>query len=338
METSITLGSDPELFLCDESGALIPAGCLLPDGKQFEPNHGPSLVRDGMMLEMRPVPGCTVDEAVRNTRQVLMEAHELARANGLELNPVACMPVTENTMNNCTPDALIFGCDPDWSAYTGRKQVIQVDAAKHPWRYAGGHIHIGTGKLRNPRDIIALCKVFDLFVGLSTVLMDRSRKSSARRRLYGRAGSFRPQPHGFEWRVPSNFWLRSPVLTRAIFELSVLAYNIWESEEGEKILGVLDTAGKLTTGDDFSTIIRQTIDGSDAMTAKKILADACGMLKEHIFPSLWWDIAMHLMRCRELPFAPLHEEWGFGLSESEFNSGNTRLRFWTESLTSPVIV
>lgn len=306
MESSITLGCDPELFLCDREGNVVPAGCMAPDGKQFGPGEGPEIVRDGVLLELRPEPAADVDDLLANVRNTLRCAQEMAAKGRLLLRAEARMPVTHRTLALCDKDALIFGCDPDWSAYTGRKQVIRVDAANHPWRYAGGHIHVGTDALRKPSDLITLCKVFDLFVGLPTVMMDRSPASVKRRKLYGRAGSFRPQPHGFEWRVSSNFWLRTPMLARAVFELSQFAYTVWATGEGAAVLQMMGAQ----YSDGFQDLLRQTIDMSDERRAKQLLASACTHLVHCDFPLRWWDVAVCLMKADELPFACLSAEWG----------------------------
>lgn len=332
MAIPITFGADPEVFLCDGQDRMIPAGNLVPDGKQFDPDSGPRLVRDGVMLELRPSPADSVDEVMLSIRKVLREATRLAAEHGLRVRACARMPMTEDTLSHCTKDALVFGCDPDWSAYTGMKQSIKVDAAKHPWRYSGGHIHIGTSALKSADDFISLCKVFDLFVGLPTVMMDRSPDSTARRKLYGRAGSFRPQPHGFEWRVPSNFWLNSPILARAAFELSEFAYRVWECGEGHRVLGVLGASQELQSDESFDAVIQRVINTSDAKSAQKILADAAALLQEHQFPPIWWDIAVYLMSAVAPPFCTLQAEWSLGLADDEFDFGRARLRNWMRSL------
>ncbi|OYV41139.1 MAG: hypothetical protein B7Z80_02685 [Rhodospirillales bacterium 20-64-7] len=54
----------------------------------------------------------------------------------------------------------------------------------------------------------------DYFLGIHSLLWD---KDGTRRKLYGKAGAFRPKPYGMEYRVLSNRWLDSPDLTRWVY-------------------------------------------------------------------------------------------------------------------------
>lgn len=66
-----------------------------------------------------------------------------------------------------------------------------------------------TVALRNPKVTIPL---MDLFCGIPSVLIDRSKDAKIRRMLYGKAGDFRKPNYGLEYRSLSNFWIKSPYL------------------------------------------------------------------------------------------------------------------------------
>ena len=51
--------------------------------------------------------------------------------------------------------------------------------------------------------------LIDLIAGIPSVLIDRSGNNKKRRKIYGKAGDFRYQPHGIEYRTLSNFWIKS---------------------------------------------------------------------------------------------------------------------------------
>jgi hypothetical protein len=63
----------------------------------------------------------------------------------------------------------------------------------------------------------------DILVGNTCVMLDRDEGQIERRKLYGRAGEYRKNDHGYEYRTLSNFWLRSYPLTSLVFGLSRLA-------------------------------------------------------------------------------------------------------------------
>ena len=99
------------------------------------------------------------------------------------------------------PRAFVFGCDPDFSAWTGRANPRPA-AKDKALRSAGGHVHIGCSHLNI--DIISVVKACDLFLGVPSILMDNG---TERRKLYGKAGAFRPKQYGVEYRTLSNFWI-----------------------------------------------------------------------------------------------------------------------------------
>jgi hypothetical protein len=87
-------------------------------------------------------------------------------------------------------------------------------------RVAAGHVHVGWTEdanildarhLRHCRDLV---KQFDWFLGAWSIRHD---KDLTRRKLYGKAGSYRPKPYGMEYRTLSNFWISSPAKRTAVW-------------------------------------------------------------------------------------------------------------------------
>lgn len=64
--------------------------------------------------------------------------------------------------------------------------------------------------------------LMDILVGNTCVLLDRDPAQQERRKLYGRAGEYRENAHGLEYRTLSNFWLRSYPLTSFVLGLTRL--------------------------------------------------------------------------------------------------------------------
>jgi Phage phiEco32-like COOH.NH2 ligase-type 2 len=119
-----------------------------------------------------------------------------------------------------TENAITFGCEPDFNAYTGKANVKPF--SKH-WnlRSAGGHIHIGydTADELTNREII---KALDLFVGVPSVIQE---PDNERKELYGSAGAYRTKPYGVEYRTISNYYLQSKVLIHWLYQAIMEAIN-----------------------------------------------------------------------------------------------------------------
>jgi hypothetical protein len=113
----------------------------------------------------------------------------------------ASMNVPEDQLN--TPEAQLFGCDPDYNAYTENANP-KPKGEKGTLRSAGCHIHIGYPKF-NAITSVQIVKYLDAYLGLPSVILDPDKK---RRSLYGKAGSFRLQPWGVEYRVLSSAMMK----------------------------------------------------------------------------------------------------------------------------------
>jgi hypothetical protein len=143
-------------------------------------------------------------------------------------------------------DCVRFGCDPDtfpklYSMSGFEKDVCKIiDASKHEYRYAGGHIHI-QNMTDNPDIYLDNLEyapiVLDFIVGTINVLLDRGQKIKtqelARLKYYGRPGRVRLQKYsenknGIEYRPPSNQWITDTYSTNAILQSASIAAHIIE--------------------------------------------------------------------------------------------------------------
>ena len=142
--------------------------------------------------------------------------------------------------------ARVFGCEPDYNAWTG--EVNPKPHCDNPnLRSAGGHIHVETDLDRR-----AVIQAMDLFLGVPSVLMD---KGEERRKLYGAAGSYRSKPYGVEYRTLSNFWIFDEKLIKWVWNNTEEAlYEVKEepylatvlSREKDNILRAINTGCKKT--------------------------------------------------------------------------------------------
>ena len=71
-----------------------------------------------------------------------------------------------------------------------------------------GHIHIGYDNPEMSTNI-EIVKAMDLFLGVPSILLDTD---TERRKLYGKAGAFRPKSYGVEYRTLSGFWIANDEL------------------------------------------------------------------------------------------------------------------------------
>lgn len=209
---SITLGSDPEILLVDNtSGKAFGArDCSTGTKESPEPVKNGAVQVDGMALEFNIDPASTIDQWVEYHSSVLDQLESKANAQNLSVCDVSLLDYSKyiNTMNP-TDDELIFGCDPDLNAGTGAENSMPDNDGSIMFRTAGGHVHVGFSDwsetcgdaLETARTLV---KMMDATLGLWSVIED---SGIERKQLYGKAGAFRVKSYGFEYRTLSNFWV-----------------------------------------------------------------------------------------------------------------------------------
>jgi hypothetical protein len=99
-----------------------------------------------------------------------------------------------------------------------------------------------------------LIPLMDLLIGIPSVLLDRDKNAKERRKQYGKAGDFRFQPHGLEYRTLSNFWIKAYPLTSFVMGMSKMAFMIVNN----------DISNNNTKGQDY---IFEEIDKKDIIYA-----------------------------------------------------------------------
>lgn len=199
MTIKFRAGSDPEVFLEDANGNPISAiGYIRAD--KWNPLQIPdmpegfTLQEDNVSLEYGIPPAATVEEFKHHLHAVMEKSKEWVP--GLSFSKLSCIVFPEEQMQH--PLAHIFGCEPDFNAWTGKTNP--KPKPPHPFmRSAGGHIHVETDQ--DPRKVV---RNMDLFLGVPSVLMD---KGEDRKKLYGAAGAHRVKSYGVEYRTLSNFWI-----------------------------------------------------------------------------------------------------------------------------------
>lgn len=217
---NVLIGADPEVFV-KQGGKVISGYGLIPGTKKHpHPVPNGAVQVDGMALEFNITPAVSVNEFVHNVTSVLETLRAMVPKHELAIDAVAMF---ERKYLNKQPDeALQLGCDPDYNAYTVRRND-RPDQGE-PFRTAAGHVHIGwTSDVDEYEEnhintCLKVVKNLDTMLGVPSILFD---ECSKRRALYGKAGAFRPKPYGVEYRVLSNKWLKSIELMQFVYNTTV---------------------------------------------------------------------------------------------------------------------
>jgi len=201
-----TIGCDPEIFLMDENHKFKSAIGLLGGDKwipRMLTKDGHACLEDNVAVEFN-IPPCNsfaeFKQEVQNTMQMVKE---LLPAN-LQYNTSSAVSFPTEELN--CEQAWVFGCDPDYNAWTMEENPKPCAEDKN-LRSTGGHIHVGSDlAIADPVNVI---RAMDLFLGVPSTQLDAG---TLRRKLYGGAGAFRPKTYGVEYRTLSNFWIFSDKL------------------------------------------------------------------------------------------------------------------------------
>lgn len=276
-----TLGGDPEFFVADKKNIILASDKFFP-GKDnplkvpsfaSEPKPGENKIFfDGIQGEIAIAHNrCREYIAGNIARCMKVVMKQIGQNNHIVLQPAA--RVTKTVINSADPEARIFGCMPDFNAYTLTTNTEEMDATTHPFRYAGGHIHMGISSpylkksnsefkmARTEEGHIKIIKTLDMFLGILSVLLDNGKGAKQRRTKYGKAGCFRPTPYGIEYRTLSCWWLKSPITVSLVYAFARIAWNL-------EIMGYTNIIRNKIKCDE--TKIRGIVDSGDRKAAKEV--------------------------------------------------------------------
>lgn len=239
-----SIGSDMECFAQDKDGQHI-ALCGKIGGTKEKPLQvfdlplGFMVQEDNVAFEFN-IPVCYNRKDFISAMEVMR--HEVTnRLSKLDLFLSTEASVSFDNKELTHPNALIFGCEPDYNAWS-MKENKKPHSKNANLRTSGGHIHVGTDN-----DMIRGIQQMDLHLGVPAVILDDKPSSIARRELYGKAGSMRPKPYGFEYRVLSNFWMFSNNLVNWVYTQTFQACSsdkIFSHKEKEDIQHCINTGNK----------------------------------------------------------------------------------------------
>lgn len=223
---NITIGADPECFVFNtEENEFASAIGYIPGTKEIpyqvdELGEGFAMQTDNILAEFN-IPASKLFENddfivdILSMKNYINEYLEKEQSH-LVLKPSASQFIPEKYLNN--EQACLFGCDPDYNAYN-QKQNKKPELIAPNFRSSGFHIHIGYD---NPmiETSLEIIKYLDAYVGIPSIILDKDKN---RRTLYGKAGCFRFQRWGVEWRVLSGAFLQDEKTVRWVQERVRLA-------------------------------------------------------------------------------------------------------------------
>jgi hypothetical protein len=227
----LTYGSDPELVIVNNSLTPCSAIRVLKNDKDHPADlgNGVKFYADNVLAELAfdPVPPDQITAAVGAAITKAKAALCKAGPYGYDLMAQAATDFSLRELRHKT--AWMVGCNPNYDAY--RFEPNEGGKFTSGLRTGSFHIHIGNAEWKKGKDKrllskeskIDAIKLLDLYLGLSSLIWDKDHTSHSRRKLYGKAGEFRPTPYGIEYRVLGNYALRSERLVRLVFDLANLA-------------------------------------------------------------------------------------------------------------------
>jgi len=288
-----SIGTDPEIFLLNannRSRLAVPAEKFIQKGQdvRVDPRLITGVKVDNGALEMNPPPKHCLQELNSAIGSKLRSAKTFL-GKGIKFSMRQVEQFSVEDIQRYT-SLSTFGCAPSQIYSEGELCPTEshIDPFTERKRSAGYHIHIG-GKINStyhplspsqkhmnvvlfdPEYHIKLVQTCDLFVGLVGVLIDDSEDNRFRRLVmgYGRAGEFREQKHGFEYRVLPNFPLRHPTLawivhclTRDAFYATFLNLNIFDKinmSDVEYAINYADKEAAMVLWVDLKNIMKEKV-------------------------------------------------------------------------------
>lgn len=243
---TISLGSDPEFFITNKQGKLKSIIGLLGGTKEqprWIDDFGDFKIQEDNVAAEYNIPASNSKERfIENILWPQKVIQKLIGTDKYSICNLASASFPEEELQD--PKAQEFGCDPDFNAWKNGQENKKPKCKDHTFRTAGGHVHIGLED-KTPWNVLRVIRNMDKYLGVWSVIADPDDK---RRQLYGKAGAFRPQPHGTEYRTLSNFWIFDPNLIGEVWDRTqeAIQHNLIShtSKEGRLIQHIINKGDK----------------------------------------------------------------------------------------------
>jgi hypothetical protein len=293
-----TIGTDPEFFLVDKKTGKLVSAIPHIEGTKYNPEplpSGGSIQRDNVALEFATPPAESGEDLVAKVRNAFMDVFKKVG----DAYDIAAIPSADFDPDQLDhEEAKAFGCEPDYDAWEFKINEPPPLAETSTFRSCGAHIHVGHVKgdgndfLLEIEGKILTVKMMDLVHGIISTVLDNSEAAIKRRKLYGKAGCHRPTSYGVEYRVLSNFWMKSPQLVMLMDSLTQDVLRFIRDKQAE---GMIEEIGEKT--------IKNTINKGSVSKARKIVDN-------YLRPKLSKDSIHYLDECLKfIELYDLKKEW-----------------------------
>lgn len=135
---NVTIGADPEVFLIDSKTNLPKSSIGIIGGTKNEPidiGEGCALQEDNVMTEFCVPPAKTAEELNNSITYALEHINKKVKELGLEIAIVPSVTFDFEQLNNL--QAQMFGCNPDYSAWTKTVNIAPEPSPELLLRCAG---------------------------------------------------------------------------------------------------------------------------------------------------------------------------------------------------------
>jgi len=245
---TVTIGTDTEGFLFNpEENKYVSVEGLIGGTKENPlPVLSGALQEDNVMPEFNIDPCGARSQFDSSISLVINQLRRHMNKHDLQVHFIPSVFFDEDLLK--TPQASIFGCDPDFNVWKMKTNMPVNKLMAENLRTAGGHIHFGSPEAVDPSVKVEIARCMDYLLGLPSVLLD---EDNTRRRLYGKAGAFRSKPYGGEYRVLSNFWVNTPHYRRWVFDATFLAVTKYDrlNRKMQSKVNPEDVIEAINTGD-----------------------------------------------------------------------------------------
>jgi len=276
IRTKPSLGGDPEffIFIKDEDGKynIISADKAGLPGK-LEPirfnAQGDSAFFDGVQAEINFRHHTCREVITGNIKNCILGTLEEVRKHlkmdtPIHFAPLASVQITKDVIKVTDKECRRFGCSPDANIYSS-DSIKYPDGSKFMTRFSGGHIHLGFSEIKyqaamkEADNLLNLVRTLDLIPGILSVCLSQGNEELIRRKWYGKAGTYRMQAHGIEYRTLSSFWIASPQLVSIMYAAARDAFTLTVHEIASSVLETIS-----------ETELQKTIDKCDVKNATRI--------------------------------------------------------------------
>jgi hypothetical protein len=292
MPKSWTIGHDVEFTVFDPKSKKIRSAIgVVPGSKEcpYDLGDGHRAFYDNVLAECNLKVSNSKEDFIANNKECFQRYADA-------IKPCVLLPKASHTYPASElqhEDALKFGCDQSFDAYTVAPNPPPDCQPGNGFRTGGGHIHLGGDffPLNDDWGRIWVIRMMDIFFGVPSLFIDQDPTSMVRRKLYGGAGDHRPQVYGVEYRSPSNFWVATPQLVALTYDICDFVLDVCINEQHEEIYNLHEDN------------IVKCINNWDKKAAKPFM-EIC----RRLMPKKLWENVEQLSKPRE--DKSFYESWG----------------------------